>query len=201
MKPQKNYKRLSELKATAICGNDISSSCLYVSGLAIMQAGRHAWLALLIVGRVLFLYRRIYGEVVGALPLNGGFTQALFLGFCAGMLGISGFESSANFVEEQRPGVFAKTLRNMWAIVTVFNPMIAFLIIGVLPIGDVQNHKETLLAATGKRAGGGMVKYSCLCRCCAGSERRSSDIVCWGRRTHRTDYFRPYPAAISAQTQ
>jgi hypothetical protein len=38
----------------------------------------------------------------------------LFLGFSAAMLGISGFESSANFVEEQ--GVF-QTLRK-WAIVS-----------------------------------------------------------------------------------
>jgi hypothetical protein len=33
------------------------------------------------------------------------------------MLGISGFESSANFVEEQEQGFF-QTLRNMWAIVS-----------------------------------------------------------------------------------
>ncbi len=29
------------------------------------------------------------------------------------MLGITGFETSANFIEEQEPGVYAKTLRNM----------------------------------------------------------------------------------------
>jgi hypothetical protein len=34
------------------------------------------------------------------------------------MLGISGFESSSNFVEEQEQGF--KTLRNMWAIVSFF---------------------------------------------------------------------------------
>jgi hypothetical protein len=31
------------------------------------------------------------------------------------MLGISGFESSSNFVEEQEQGV-SKTLRNMWIV-------------------------------------------------------------------------------------
>ena len=41
--------RLNELEATAICGNDITSSCLYVSALTILQAGRWAPLALLIV--------------------------------------------------------------------------------------------------------------------------------------------------------
>src|SRR6185437_2697668 len=47
-------------------------------------------------------------------PLKGSISNALFLGFSTAMLGISGFESSANFVEEQKPGVFPKTLRNMW---------------------------------------------------------------------------------------
>src|SRR6187402_4004522 len=65
-------KKLSELHATAICGNDITSSCLYVSALTIVYAGQYAWIALLIVAAVLFLFRNIYGEVVGALPLNGG---------------------------------------------------------------------------------------------------------------------------------
>jgi len=224
------------LPATAICGNDITSSCLYVSALSIIYAGQYAWIALLIVAFVLFLFRKIYGEVVGALPLNGGaynallnttsksmaslaasltllsymttavisaseamhyanhlfnglpiivatvillgifmlltiigigesskvavgififhlttlvvlvtlcgwylinnglevftanqsfplkegsITMALFFGFSAAMLGISGFESSANFVEEQKKGIFPKTLRNMWLAVSV----------------------------------------------------------------------------------
>ena len=71
------HKKLNELQATAICGNDISSSCLYVSALTIMYAGQYAWISLLIVAVVLFLFRKIYGEVVGALPLNGGAYNAL----------------------------------------------------------------------------------------------------------------------------
>ncbi|MEE8586942.1 MAG: APC family permease, partial [Acidobacteriota bacterium] len=68
---------LGQLPATAICGNDITSSCLYVSALSIMAAGKWAWLALLCVAGVLYLFRRIYAEVVGALPLNGGAYNAL----------------------------------------------------------------------------------------------------------------------------
>ena len=66
------HTKLNQLQATAICGNDISSSCLYVSALTIIYAGQYAWISLLIVALVLFLFRKIYGEVVGALPLNGG---------------------------------------------------------------------------------------------------------------------------------
>jgi amino acid transporter len=71
------HKKLNELSATAICGNDISSSVLYVSALAIAFAGQYAWITLLIVSFVLFLFRKIYGEVVGALPLNGRAYNAL----------------------------------------------------------------------------------------------------------------------------
>ncbi|MEZ4688449.1 MAG: APC family permease [Bacteroidia bacterium] len=270
----KAHKRLNELSATAICGNDISSSVLYVSALAIAFAGQYAWITLLIVSFVLFLFRRIYGEVVGALPLNGGaynallnttskatasfaatltilsymatavisgneaihylhhliptmpiipftivllaifaflviigisesarvaigififhlgslvilagfitifliksgvstlvenwhlplaeggsITNAIFLGFAASMLGVSGFESSANFVEEQQKGVFPKTLRNMWAIVSVINPLMALFALALfaLPVLHSDEYQNTLLVEMGDKVGG-----------------------------------------------
>lgn len=268
-------KKLSELAATAICGNDISSSCLYVSALAIVYAGQYAWISLLLVSAILFLFRKIYGEVVGALPLNGGaynallnttkkstaslaatltvlsymatavisaseavkyahslwegipivyttiflllffmglvilgigesskvaififlfhlsslvilcsfsayflfangfdtlfknfnmpveggIVTALFFGFAAAMLGISGFESSANYVEEQKKGVFPKTLKNMWIIVTVFNPLLAFLALAIIPLGIINIHEETLLSFMGNVSGGNWLFY------------------------------------------
>ncbi|MDO7874650.1 APC family permease [Hymenobacter sp. ASUV-10] len=271
--PTHHAKKLNQLEATAICGNDISSSCLYVSALVISLAGQYAWISLVIVAGLLYLFRKIYGEVVGALPLNGGaynvllnttsksnaalaacltilsymatavisatdamhylyllapipgmpvllataglllffllltsagmsesaivavviflahltslvllvgsgawfvwqhglvqlhlnyaqpvvggsIAMALFLGFSAAMLGISGFESSANFVEEQAPGVFLKTLRNMWVVVSFFNPVIALLAVAVLPLATVGEHQETLLSYLGQLTGG-----------------------------------------------
>ena len=68
---------LKELPATAICGNDITSSVLYVSALAIIAGGKWAAVSLALVAAVLFLFRGIYAEVVGALPLNGGAYNAL----------------------------------------------------------------------------------------------------------------------------
>ncbi len=65
-------ERLGQWYATAICGNDITSSCLYVSAIAAVYAQTLAPLALLIVAGILYLYRKIYTEVVEALPLNGG---------------------------------------------------------------------------------------------------------------------------------
>ncbi len=267
------HKKLNELESTAICGNDISSSVLYVSALAIAFAGQYAWVTLLIVSFVLFLFRKIYGEVVGALPLNGGAYNALlnttskfmasfaatltilsymatavisaneaihylhhlipampiilatigllsffalltiggitesakvaiaiflfhltslvilsgfiiyylinngfgtfinnwhfpvkeggiltaiFFGFAASMLGVSGFESSANFVEEQKPGVFPKTLRNMWGIVSVINPLMAVFALSLfaIPVLQSDEYQNTLLVEMANHVGG-----------------------------------------------
>ncbi len=263
-------KKLNEWEATAICGNDITSSCLYVSALSILYAGQWAWVSLLMVSVVLYFYRSIYVEVVGALPLNGGaynallnttskfvaslaacftllsymatavisaneaihylrilwesvpileatvgllalfmiltimgigesakvavgifilhigtmgvlivaaiwglahngwavflgnfhmpvegnLTMALFFGFSAAMLGISGFESSANFVEEQKAGVFPKTLRNMWVAVTIINPVVTFLALTLSPVREIRGHQEALLSYMGHITGG-----------------------------------------------
>ena len=269
----KKHERLSVLASTAICGNDISSSVLYVSALAIAFAGQYAWVTLLIVSLVLFLFRKIYGEVVGALPLNGGaynallnttsksiasfaatltllsymatavisaneaihylhhlipaipiiiatitllcffglltiggvsesakvaigififhlasfavlsvfiiffllnsgfeifiqnwhlpttggsITNAIFLGFAVSMLGVSGFESSANFVEEQKAGVFPKTLKNMWIVVSVINPLAALFALSLfaMPLLQSDAYQNTLLIEMASHVGG-----------------------------------------------
>lgn len=263
-------KKLKQLAATAICGNDITSSCLYVSVLTISFAGQYAFVALLIVGLVLYFFRKIYGEAVGALPLNGGaynvllnttskgnaslaacltilsymatavlsaseamrylhsifpivpvviatvvilsiflvltmggisesstvaiiiflfhltaiavligsailyvgnnglenvklnfhapikggIVTALFLGFSTAMLGVTGFETSANFVEEQKPGVFPKTLRNMWILVVIINPLIALLAVSIMPLQEIATHEDAFLAHMGAETGG-----------------------------------------------
>ena len=269
----KEQKKLSVLASTAICGNDISSSVLYVSALAIAFAGQYAWITLLIVSFVLFLFRKIYGEVVGALPLNGGaynallnttskstasfaatltllsymatavisaneaihylhhlipsipviiatilllsffgfltiggvtesakvaigiflfhlasfvllssliiffllnngiglfvenwhfpttggtITNAIFFGFAASMLGVSGFESSANFVEEQQKGAFPKTLKYMWIVVSVINPLAAIFALSLfaLPLLQSDTYQNTLLIKMASHVGG-----------------------------------------------
>jgi amino acid transporter len=256
-------------RSTAICGNDITSSVLYVSALSAVYAGALAPVVLVIVALVLYLFRRIYAEVGSALPLNGGtytvllnttnkklaagaacltllsyvatavisaneamhyatnlvsgldvmaatvavlglfallnilgiaesatvalgifvihmltltvlavtagatltrdpslllqnwslpnphgLGYALFFGFAAAMLGISGFESSANFIEEQEAGVFPKTLRNMWVAVAIFNPLISLLALGLLPLAEIRTVPADLLATMGTRSVG-----------------------------------------------
>lgn len=263
-------KRLNQWLATGICGNDISSSCLYVSAIAAVFAGVLAPVVLLAVVFLLYLYKKVYTEVVEALPLNGGtyncllnstskfaaalaacmtilsyiatavissktaveyvhtvypsfdviqgtifilgffailaiigitesavvaltififhiatltafcvlgfismptdfhifkgnlstlpmgedFIVAVCLGFSAALLGISGFESSANFVEEQNVGVFRKTLRNMLITVAVFNPLISILSLNLLPLHEIVLDKDYLLSEMASLMGG-----------------------------------------------
>ncbi len=289
MSEHKPHQKLGEFFATAISGNDILSSALYVSGIAIIFAGVYAPIILFSIAVVLFLYRTVYREVVEALPVNGGayngllngtsktvaavagvmtvlsyiatavisaktaveyflrfvgqflessgqaewahhleiviipgiilvlfafaalvisgvkdsakvaagifafhiitligfivvgaisifsghsFFQlnlqattgivashhgllgTLFFAFSACLLGVSGFESSANFVEEQEKGVFRKTLRNMLIGVAIFNPLIALVVLNALPIEAIAGAKDFLLAEASFHIGG-----------------------------------------------
>ncbi|CAM9832328.1 unnamed protein product, partial [Phaeothamnion confervicola] len=69
---QQEPPKLGEWEATAICGNDILSSVLYVSGLVTTRAGWLSPVCLLVVAGILYLYRYIYAEAISALPMNGG---------------------------------------------------------------------------------------------------------------------------------
>ena len=51
--------------------------------------------------------------MVGGTVVAGTWYTAILFGVSSAMLGVSGFESSSQFVEEQAKGVFVKTLRNM----------------------------------------------------------------------------------------
>jgi len=90
---------------------------------------------------------------------SGGLLTALFFGFSASLLGVSGFESSANFVEEQDHGVFRKTLRNMLVGVAIFNPLIALVVLNVMPYPAIVHSADFLLSDTAKMMGGTIFEY------------------------------------------
>eukprot|EP01095_Lingulamoeba_sp_RSL-Kostka_P016361 TRINITY_DN7987_c1_g2_i1.p1 TRINITY_DN7987_c1_g2~~TRINITY_DN7987_c1_g2_i1.p1 ORF type:complete len:672 (+),score=192.22 TRINITY_DN7987_c1_g2_i1:37-2052(+) len=262
----KNHKVLGQFRATAIAGNDITSSCLYVVGLTAAVSGLLSPISILLVCILLFMFRGVYAEVGSALPLNGGAYNALlnttskqiaalaacltilsyiatsvvsaseasgylyrifysddkqffwftliillfftflnligitesagvalliftihlltlaaviiasfiycvmntdvivdnyknikpvngnylldiFYGFSTALLGVSGFESSANYIEEQKPGVFPKTLRNMWIVVAIVNPLLSVLCFGVLDFDTIIANQSTVLVS------------------------------------------------------
>lgn len=289
---EKKHQLLGQFASTAVAGNDILSSALYVSGIAILFAGVYAPLVFLLIAVVLWLYKHVYTEVVEALPLNGGayncllnatsktvasvagvmtilsyvatsvisaktaseylhtvvtslpvlavtaliivffaglviagvkdsakvamaifvfhiltlsafvilgvasmfshgwgylpqnlentltsFQSAagsfantrfslpvgagklLFLAFAASLLGVSGFESSANFVEEQQKGVFRKTLRNMLLGVLIFNPLIALVVLYSMPLAHIAQAKDFILSDVAMYLGGVPFQY------------------------------------------
>lgn len=77
-----------------------------------------------------------------------------FLGFAASLLGVSGFESSADFIEQQRPRVFNKTLRNMLIGVVIFNPLVALLALNIDTLPAANAYKDFLLAHEAQIIGG-----------------------------------------------
>lgn len=276
---ERKEHKLGQLPSTAICGNDITSSCLYCAGFCASAAGVYAPISLVMVAATLYLFRAVYSEVLSAIPLNGGtytvilnttsksvaavagalsflsyaatavvsgtdavayganlwgqnvdqtmltvvllaffcilnligitessivatgiflmhltslailvvaatikFAQApdrlsenwnssdavpnnfnpmfaIFVGFGSAMLGITGFESSANFVEQQQPGVFPKTLRNMWIAVALLNPFLSFLALGVLTNTTIYAHSNDMLAELARESVSGNWLY------------------------------------------
>eukprot|EP01012_Entosiphon_sulcatum_P013909 TRINITY_DN19088_c0_g2_i1.p1 TRINITY_DN19088_c0_g2~~TRINITY_DN19088_c0_g2_i1.p1 ORF type:complete len:673 (+),score=115.07 TRINITY_DN19088_c0_g2_i1:28-2019(+) len=79
----------------------------------------------------------------------GSIAKNIFYGYCAALLGVTGFETSCNYIEEQKPGVFPKTLRNMWWLVVLFNPTIAFMCLAVVPMDQIQANTDHLLSHMG----------------------------------------------------
>lgn len=278
------HRRLGTLVSTAICGNDIFSTVLYVSGVVALVAGVYAPFIFLAVAGVVILYQRVHREVIEALPLNGGAYNALlnatskiyaafagimmvlsyittavisshtaieyaltwadrlplfsgpshlpalwltaglltifclltirglhetarvattiffvhlitlvifaisaifliiqgtgdvllanardthsliaqqggwfpmlFFAFSLGLLGVTGFESSSNFIEQQKPGVYKTTLRVMTIGTMIINPLIAWIVIRILPLGHISRSNDFLLADAANAVGG-----------------------------------------------
>ena len=92
-------------------------------------------------------------RVVRGETYPGTFFTALFFGFSSAMLGVSGFETSSQFIEEQAPGVFALTLRNMWYGVIIFNPLLSVISFAALTVDEVVDNKDVVLALTAKTIG------------------------------------------------
>jgi amino acid transporter len=98
-------------------------------------------------------------RVTTQLPLFLPFVMLIFLGFSTSLLGVSGFESSANFVEEQDRGVFKKTLTNMAISVTIINPLIALIFLSLFDLKTIHNEASYLLSFGGNVVGGFWLQF------------------------------------------
>src|SRR5689334_4181151 len=93
-----------------------------------------------------------YHSIINQLP-------DIFFDFLPAFFGLTGFETSSNYIEEQAEGVFPKTLRNMWVLVAIFNPILSLLSLGVLPMQEILLNQASLLAWMAQRAGGAWLNY------------------------------------------
>lgn len=76
-------------------------------------------------------------------------------GYSSALLGVTGFESAANFVESQVPGSFPKVLRNIWFILLFQNVIVEFLLIATVPVSDVSDNIANALILMADQAHGG----------------------------------------------
>jgi len=136
-----------------LCIIGISESSVVAIGIFAIHI---ATLSVLLVAGGIYLGQHGFEVLLQNLhtPTEGNLGLVLLFGFSVSMLGISGFESSANFVEEQAEGVFPLTLRNMWVAVAFFNPLMAVLALALVPIPEVAGHQEALLTHLGDTSGG-----------------------------------------------
>jgi len=107
-----------------------------------------------------------YPDIVtdtGTLIVRGNAGAAIFFGYASALLGITGFETAANYVEEMRDSrTYVATLRNMWWGAALFNPLISLLAMAVLPMSIIQGGETDvnggppipLLASLAQVAGG-----------------------------------------------
>lgn len=87
-------------------------------------------------------------------PGSGNPLLDIFNGACVGLLGITGFETSSNYIEDQKPDVFPKTMRNMWILVLIFNAPISFLSLTIMPLSIIREHQNDAVSVMGKYAAG-----------------------------------------------
>ncbi|RKP28064.1 amino acid permease-domain-containing protein, partial [Syncephalis pseudoplumigaleata] len=92
-------------------------------------------------------------------PDANAVATALFLGYSIGLLGITGFETSSNYVEDQGQGVFPKTMRNMWWLVLLFNTPTALFTMAVLPLAEIRANSSNALSVLAGTAGGSWLRW------------------------------------------
>eukprot|EP00658_Telonema_sp_P-2_P046447 TRINITY_DN3462_c0_g2_i1.p1 TRINITY_DN3462_c0_g2~~TRINITY_DN3462_c0_g2_i1.p1 ORF type:complete len:527 (+),score=137.45 TRINITY_DN3462_c0_g2_i1:163-1743(+) len=78
-------------------------------------------------------------------PLPHSWPVSFLFGFASGMLGITGYETACNYIEQQAEGVYELALRNMWLLVAVVNPLISFFCMAVMDVDTIEDNKEDLL--------------------------------------------------------
>lgn len=85
-------------------------------------------------------------------PSTYNVPTAIFYGYSTALLGVSGFESASNYIEEQAEGIYPKTLRNMWVICMSLFPLTTLLSQALLPLTEITKDSNAVLAKMAEAA-------------------------------------------------
>jgi amino acid transporter len=103
---------------------------------------------------------------------SGGIGMDIWLGYSAALLGLTGFETSANFIEDLGPfesesskkgpqrriSTFERTIDRMWMLVIVINPIISLSTLGVLTLPEIADSSTHVLSTVGYKSAGNWLR-------------------------------------------
>lgn len=99
--------------------------------------------------------RSSYGQSLG----DRSVAASVFFGYSSALLGITGFETASNYVEDlQSPATFISTVNWMWLLAGMFNPVISVVSMMVLPMDVIYDHPSDMLAVMADYLGGKVFK-------------------------------------------
>lgn len=89
---------------------------------------------------------------------------SIYYGYASALLGITGFETASNYVEDlTSPQTFISTVNWMWLLVGVYNPILSLVSMMVLPMETIYDHPSDMLAEmAGELGGEGFKLFLCI---------------------------------------
>jgi len=84
-----------------------------------------------------------------------GVIASIYFGYSTALLGITGFETAANYVESMHnPTIFISTVNWMALLVGIYNPLLSFMSMMVMPLDLIYQHPSDMLAVMADIVGG-----------------------------------------------
>ncbi|GAA5814005.1 hypothetical protein MFLAVUS_007495 [Mucor flavus] len=76
-------------------------------------------------------------------------------GVCIGLLGVTGFESAENYIEDLKPGTFPKVMNNMFGFLFALNAPMTLLVTVLVPVPVIMANAANAVSVLGEYAAGG----------------------------------------------
>ncbi|KAI8384770.1 amino acid permease-domain-containing protein [Radiomyces spectabilis] len=76
--------------------------------------------------------------------------RMIFNGVCIGLLGVTGFESAENYIEDMKPGTFPKLMNNMFGFLLALNAPMTFLVTVIVPVPVIQSNAAYAVSVLGE---------------------------------------------------